>query len=185
MKKILFVIVALLCLNTADAQFNINLIGHLPYNAPLRDIWGHVDSTGKEYAIVGELAGTSIVDISDPTNPVEIFLSGGAGSDWRDLKVWNNHAYIVNETYNGMKIIDMSNLPNTITTADVYQFTGSTYGFNKAHNLYIDENGFAYIMGADNGVGGAIILDLNQDPKVPVELGRYNDFYIHDGMVFT
>lgn len=165
------------------SQLNMSLVGQLSYGSDLSDIWGHVDATGKEYAIVGKFSGTSIVDISTPSLPVEVFNSNGAPSIWRDLKVWNNHAYIVNEQNNGLKIIDMSNLPGFINGADVYQFTGVTYPFTSAHDLYIDENGFAYIMGANNGVGGAIILDLNNDPKVPVEVGRYNDFYLHDGMV--
>ncbi|MGB0882765.1 MAG: choice-of-anchor B family protein [Vicingaceae bacterium] len=166
------------------AQTNLSLVGQLTYGGTeLSDIWGHVDATGKEYAIVGKYNGTSIVDVSTPSNPVEVFVSNGANSIWRDLKVWNNHAYIVNETSGGLKIIDMSSLPSAITAADVYQYGGTSYPFNSAHDLYIDENGFAYIMGADNGVGGAIILDLNNNPKVPVEVGRYNDFYLHDGMV--
>jgi len=37
-------------------------------------------------------------------------------------------------------------------------------------------------MGADNGAGGSIMLDLTV-PLAPVELGRYNDFYLHDGFV--
>ena len=35
------------------------------------DIWGWTDSsTGKEYAIMGRITGTSFVDISDPVNPI-------------------------------------------------------------------------------------------------------------------
>ncbi|MCB0401566.1 MAG: choice-of-anchor B family protein [Flavobacteriales bacterium] len=168
-----------------QAQMNISLIGQLSFPASrgdVSDIWGYVDGNGNEYALVGLENGTSIVDISTPSSPVEVFYSPGASSIWRDLKVWNQHVYITNETGNGLKIIDMSSLPGAITSGDVYQFTGSTYPFTSAHDIYIDENGFAYIMGADNGVGGAIILDLNTNPKVPVEVGRYNDFYIHDGM---
>jgi len=183
LKRILLILLIALQTVVGHSQMNISLVGQLSYgNTELSDIWGHVDGTGKEYAIVGKFDGTSIVDISIPSNPVEVFLSNGASSIWRDLKVWNNHAYIVNETSGGLKIIDMSSLPGTVTPGDVYQFSGITYPFNSAHDLYIDENGFAYIMGADNGVGGAIILDLNNNPKVPVEVGRYNDFYLHDGM---
>jgi len=184
-KKILFATLTLLCISTTNAQLNLDLIGQLPYSGhgDVSDIWGHVDAAGNEYALVGLQDGTSIVDISIPSAPVEVFFSAGANTIWRDLKVWNNHLYITNEGSGGMKIIDMSNLPGAITGADVYQFTGSAYSFTQAHNIYIDENGFAYIMGADNGVGGAIILDLNNNPQVPVAVGRYNDFYIHDGMV--
>lgn len=186
LKKSLLFSLVFLQIFFASAQLNINLLSQFPYQSSrgdLNDIWGYVDGTGKEYALVGMVTGTSIVDVSIPTSPNEVFFSPGANSIWRDLKVWNEHAYIVNESNNGLKIIDMSNLPGAITGADVYQFSGSTYPFNSAHDLYIDENGYAYIMGADNGVGGAIILDLNIDPKNPVEVGRYNDYYIHDGMV--
>jgi choice-of-anchor B domain-containing protein len=183
LKRILFFLYLTSFMMQGYGQLNLSLVGQLSYTTDLSDIWGHVDATGKEYAIVGKITGTSIVDISTPSSPVEVFLSNGAPSIWRDLKVWNNHAYIVNETSGGLKIIDMSSLPGLITSSDVYQFTGVTYPFGSAHDLYIDENGFAYIMGADNGVGGAIILDLNNNPKVPVEVGRYNDYYLHDGMV--
>jgi len=189
LKKILFTTVTIFFLVTANAQLNINLVGQLDFSShavfwgSVNDIWGHVDGSGNEYALVGLADGISIVDISDPANPVEVFFSGGANSTHRDIKVWNNHAYITNETSGGLKIIDMSNLPGTIIGADVYQFLGFPNSFSEAHNLYIDENGFAYIMGSNSGVGGAIILDLNNNPKVPVQTGRYNDFYIHDGMV--
>ena len=184
LKQLLFLLLLIASFLPGYSQLNLSLVGQLSYGSTeLSDIWGHVDVTGKEYAIVGKFNGTSIVDVSTPTTPVEVFLSNGANSIWRDLKVWNNHAYIVNETSGGLKIIDMNSLPGTILPSDVYQFGGVTYPFNSAHDLYIDENGFAYIMGADNGVGGAIILDLNNNPKVPVEVGRYNEFYLHDGMV--
>lgn len=143
-----------------------------------------MDATGKEYALVGTEYGTSIVDISTPSNPVEVFFSPGDTTIWRDLKVWNDHVYITNDNGGGsLKIIDMSNLPGAITAGDVYVHTGTTYPFTIAHDIYIDENGYAYVMGADNGVGGAIFLDLNTNPKVPIEKGRYNDYYLHDGMV--
>ncbi|MDF1672109.1 MAG: choice-of-anchor B family protein [Vicingaceae bacterium] len=183
-KKLLLLAFVIFQVFNSNAQLNINLVGQLPStHGNLSDIWGYVDGNGNEYALVGANQGTQIVDISTPSAPVEVFFSPGAQTIWRDLKVWNQHAYIVNEGNNGLKIIDMSNLPGAITPGDVYQYTGSTYNFSSAHDIYIDENGYAYIMGADNGVGGAIILDLNVDPKNPVEVGRYNDFYLHDGMV--
>lgn len=184
MKRILLFVAILLQVIVVNAQLNINLIGQLtfPGHGDLSDIWGYVDGSGNEYAIVGLQDGTSIVDISTPSNPVQVFFSPGANTIWRDMKVWNNHAYIVNEGNNGMKIIDLSNLPGAITAGDVSQYSGSTYPFSTAHDLYIDENGYAYIMGSNNGNGGAIILDLNPDPENPVEVGRYNTYYLHDGM---
>lgn len=147
------------------------------------DIWGYVDEFGNEYAIVGNQTGTSIVDVTDPVNPVEVFYSAGANTIWRDMKVWGDFAYIVNEGGNGMKIIDLSALPGALNGGDVSQFTGSTYPFSTAHNIFIDEVGRAYIVGANNGAGGAIILDVATTPGSPIELGRYNDYYMHDVFV--
>ena len=59
------------------AQTNTTLLSHVDYQnlhqANLNDVWGYVDETGKEYAIVGTTKGTSILDVSNPTSPTEIF----------------------------------------------------------------------------------------------------------------
>lgn len=176
----------MLMASSVFSQFSLTEVAHFPY-APSRgdcsDIWGYVDGTGIEYAIVGNETGTSIVSLANPAAPVEVFYSPGATTIWRDIKIWGTTAYITNEGGNGLKIIDLSNLPGPITAADVSQFTGSTYPFETAHNVFIDEEGRAYICGADNGVGGAIILDLTVDPLNPVEIGRYNEYYLHDVFV--
>ena len=57
---------------------NVDLVAFLPVGAiggdrgvRLNDIWGWTDpETGKEYALVGRVDGTSFVDVSDPANPV-------------------------------------------------------------------------------------------------------------------
>ncbi|MEY2963904.1 MAG: hypothetical protein RL754_1165, partial [Bacteroidota bacterium] len=51
-----------------------------------------------------------------------------------------------------------------------------------AHNLWIDENGWCYVFGANVANGGALIFDLSLDPWNPIYLGMYNDYYLHDGM---
>lgn len=165
------------------AQLNLSFVSQYSYpgtRGDCSDIWGYVDQLGNEYAIVGNQNGTSIVSLADPFNPVEVFFSPGANTIWRDMKVWGTTAYITNEGGNGLKIIDLSNLPGAITAGDVYQYTGSTYPFTTAHNIYIDEVGRAYICGANNGQQGVIILDVDTDPFNPIELGRYNEFYVHD-----
>ncbi|MEZ5083650.1 MAG: choice-of-anchor B family protein [Bacteroidales bacterium] len=165
---------------TAFAQLNMDQLGHLSYNVDLSDVWGYVDENGNEYALVGTYNGLSIVDVTDPANPVEVFFKTGPNSIWRDIKTWGDYAYVSNEQDEGVLIVDLSPLPGTITTTT--NFTGDDYPFSSIHNLYIDETGKLYIMGADNGQGGAIICDLTADPMNPVELGRFNEFYLHDGM---
>ena len=62
------------------------------------DIWGWTDPVnGNEIAIVGRTNGTAFVDISDPENPVHLGLLRGhnnSTSSWRDIKVYNDHAFI-------------------------------------------------------------------------------------------
>ncbi|MCB0428843.1 MAG: choice-of-anchor B family protein [Flavobacteriales bacterium] len=170
------------CSLTAFAQQskNMNLLGSLTYSQSLSDIWGYVDTAGNEYALVGCRSGVSIVDVTDPTKPTEVFYTAGSASTWRDLKTWNKHAYITNETGNGLMIIDLSGLPSATPSPKVINDT--TY-FKKAHNLYIDENGICYVFGANTHNGGAVILDLNNDPEKPQYLGAFEDYYLHDGMV--
>jgi choice-of-anchor B domain-containing protein len=163
------------------SQLNMEILGQLPYQQELSDIWGYVDEQDNEYALVGVYDGFSVVDVTDPANPVEIFFGPGPSSIWRDIKTWGDYAYVSNESGGGIYIVDLSPLPggNIISTAN---FTGSTYPFQTVHNMYIDEFGKLYIFGANNGSGGAIICDLTQDPMNPVELGTFNDYYLHDGM---
>ena len=185
LKRILLISVIISQIFTVNAQLNTTLVGQLtfPGHGDINDIWGYVDGTGVEYALVGSNDGVHIVSLANPASPQEVFFADGPNSGWRDLKFWGTHAYISNENTGGMMIIDMSNLPGAITAGDVTNYTGSTYPFNSAHDLWIDENGICYVLGADNGNGGAIILDLNVDPENPIELGRYNDYYLHDAMV--
>jgi choice-of-anchor B domain-containing protein len=138
---------------------------------------------GNEYALVGGTKGTSVVDLSDPTNPIEIFWEPGIESTWRDLKTVGDYAYVTTEATNGLLIIDLSPLP-TSTTLPVTYYNGPTSGlWNSAHNLYANEDGYVYIFGADRGNGGVIILDVATDPMNPVEVGEFDNWYVHDGYV--
>ena len=48
----------------AQSSLNISLLGRESYLYDNNDIWGYTDSVGTEYALVGTIAGVSIVDIS-------------------------------------------------------------------------------------------------------------------------
>jgi len=162
-------------------NYNLSLEGQLTYTQSISDIWGYVDQQGNEYALVGAFNGFSVVDISDPANPVEVFFNPGANSTWRDIKTWNDHAYVTNESTGGLLIVDLSTLPGQ-PNLDTVTYHGSTYPFSSAHNLYIDENGICYIIGADYGSRGAIMLDLSVDPEAPVEVGIWDNYGIHDAI---
>jgi choice-of-anchor B domain-containing protein len=175
---------------TLPAQTNIEFVGELSYqdlhNSDLANLWGYTDEEGNEYAIMGvngnnngDAGGVSIVDLSDPADPQEVFFFPGPTSIWREVKVWEDHAYITTEANGGgLTIVDMGPLPqsNALTATVFFDPAWET-----SHALFIDENGRLYIFGAGEGNGGAIMYDLTQDPMVPVRVGEYDALYIHDG----
>jgi choice-of-anchor B domain-containing protein len=164
----------------SQSTLNTTQLGHLSYTQSLNDVRGAAYN-GREYALVGVRDGLSIVDVTDPTAPTEVFFGPGPSSTWRDPFFHNGHAYCVTEGGGGMLIVDMSPLPTTAPLPTTL-YTGSTFEFESAHNMFIDtDNDKAYIFGTDN-IDGAIILDIS-NPMSPVELGVWNDFYIHDGFI--
>lgn len=169
------------------SQVNIDSIGHVDFqalhNTKINEVWGYVDEFGNEYAIVGAESGTSVVDISDPANPVEVFWEPGMQSIWRDMKTFGDYAYVTTEAQNGLLIIDLSPLPSS-TNLQTYYYTGPTGNeWQSAHNLYADSSGYLYIFGANRGNGGVIMLDVNNlgTPTNPVEVGTFDNWYVHDG----
>ncbi len=166
-------------------QLNMTELSNLEYqiahNAQLNDIWGYVDELGNEYALVGTTEGTSIVDVTDPANPVEVFWLQGMSSTWRDLKVWDDYLYVTTEAQQGLTIIDLSPLPASTNLTSALYFGPTGQNWASAHNLYIDENGYAYIFGANRGNGGVIMLDVHTTPMAPQEVGVFDNWYAHDG----
>lgn len=170
----------------AQDSLNMSIVGTLDYQSlhgtGLSDVWGYEDETGIEYAIVGANDGTSIVSLANPANPVEVFWEPGSNSTWRDCKTWGDYAYITTEANDGLLIIDMTPLPGGSITSTNYYFGPGGDPWSSAHNLYIDENGRCYIFGANRDAGGVIMLDLTSDPMNPVEVGKFENWYCHDGM---
>ena len=184
MKKIYYLIfLAFFALNGLVAQnspLNTTGLGQLSYPERLSSIWGYTDSTNREYALVGVYNGVSIVDITNPTNPVELSFVNGGNTIWRELKTFRNYMYVVSEVVNeGLLIADLSNLPSSITHQYKYLTVGSDTVFN-AHTLYVDEFGYLYLGGTNLANGAPLIFDLNSDPQNPVYLGTCGNVYAHD-----
>ena len=78
------------------------------------DSWGWTDATtGKEYALVGLNNGTAFVDISDNDNLLYLgkLPTATETSSWRDIKVYQDHAFIVSEANgHGMQVFDLTKL---------------------------------------------------------------------------
>jgi choice-of-anchor B domain-containing protein len=187
MKKILFV-VSLVCFTSLSfGQLNMTQLANLNFqslhNTELNDIWGYVDTLGNEYALVGAVKGTSIVNVTVPTAPSEVFWKPGMNSIWRDIKTYGKYAYVTTEAAQGLLIIDMSSLPSSFVLPTAFYNGPSGNAWASAHNLFIDENGYAYIFGANRGNGGVIILDVHTNPMAPIEVGVFDNWYAHDGYV--
>ena len=176
----------MMIVSASFGQLNITEVGYLDiptmHETGLNDVWGYEDEDGNEYVLVGAMDGISVVDISDPTSPTEVFWTAGLNSIWRDLKVHGDYAYVTTEALQGLMIIDLSPLPES-TELPVSIYTGPDGGeWLSAHNLYYDD-GYIYIFGAGRGNGGVIILDVATDPLNPIEVGEFDNWYAHDGYV--
>tara|TARA_B100000767_G_scaffold248785_1_gene249947 strand:+ start:172 stop:1440 length:1269 start_codon:yes stop_codon:yes gene_type:complete len=153
------------------------------------DIWGWTDSqTGMEYALMGLNDGTAFVDISTPDQPIYLgkLLSASESSIWRDIKVFEDYAFIVSEARNhGLQVFDLTRLRDI---KNVQRFTADVHftEFGNAHNIAINEtSGFAYVIGSKLYKGGPAFIDIN-DPLNPILAGGFEDeSYSHDAHVVT
>jgi len=174
-----------------------DLMGHIPIaelggaGASGTDSWGWTDiATGKEYAIVGTSTGTAFVDISDTQNLsiIGVLPTATVNSSWRDIKVFQNHAFIVSEhamNY-GMQIFDLTRLRDTQNIPVTFTEDAHYAEFGSSHNIAINEDsGYAYIVGADTYNGGPNFVNI-QNPIDPIGEGGFSDGgYSHDAQVVT
>jgi choice-of-anchor B domain-containing protein len=181
------------CENGVAGSFICNgfdLINHITLSELFasggNDCWGWTDpSSGKEYAIMGVDNGTVFVDISDPLEPVLVakVLTETSPSSWRDVKVYNNHAFIVSEASgHGMQVFDLTRLANVMSPPEFLDPDAVYSEFSNAHNIVINEDtGFAYAVGTNTFGGGPHFINI-QNPTSPSAAGGYAaDGYSHDG----
>jgi choice-of-anchor B domain-containing protein len=152
----------------------------------INDIWGWTDSvSGREFALVGRVDGTSFVEVTDPANPVylgELPMTEGAQANmWRDIKVYKNHAFIVADGAgpHGMQVFDLTQLRNVQNAPVTFKSTAHYDRIHSAHNIVINEaTGFAYPVGNSMGgetCGGALHMIDIRDPSAPKFAGCYAD----------
>ncbi len=151
------------------------------------DNWGWTDpETGIEYVVSGLNDGTGFVSIEDPQNPIYLgkLPTATNPSDWRDVKVYNNHAFIVSEaTDHGLQVFDLTRLRG-LTEPQNFIADATLTDFGNAHNIAInEETGFAYVIGSSLYQGGPIFIDINA-PKNPVIVGGFETAsYTHDAQI--
>ncbi len=138
---------------------NIDLLSHVSMTElgvqRVNDIWGWTDARTKDdYALLGSTTGTVFVRITDPKRPVVLGIlptaSTTGGSSWRDIKVYEDHAYIVSEhTNHGVQVFDLTRLRDWSGSYTTYGVDAHYTGHGNAHNIHINtDTGFAYTVGA-------------------------------------
>ena len=172
---------------------NYDLVGYVSLdemNAESgNDCWGWTDpNNGKEYALMGLDNGTAIVDISTPNSPIYLgkIPTETVPSSWRDLKVYDNHVFIVSEAAgHGMQVFDLKQLRGL----DSQQNFSADYvysGYGHSHNIAINtESGYAYTAGAGstNDPVGIHALNISNPTSPTLELELPDFGYSHDAQI--
>jgi choice-of-anchor B domain-containing protein len=186
------------------AQVQLQEIPSSPIS--ISNLWGFVDlDDNREYAVVGHRNGTAVYDVTVPATPVLVGNVAGNSSLWREVKVYQvldtntgthrAYAYVTTEAAgSGLQIIDLSNLPNSISLA------GTLAEFGSSHTVYISNvdyasmaalpgrEAFLVIAGA-NVAGGAYRIYSLANPVAPtlVTPPPAGTGYMHDStsMIIT
>lgn len=166
---------------------NVDLVAQVPIPAigaaTGADVWGWTDpETGREIAIPTTTFGMAYVDVTDPASPVVLGRTfvGYEGSDddvvWRDIKVHEDHAYLVSEHVDtNLTILDLTTLRGVTSDQGLIEPTYVYEAISDAHNIAInEETGVAYPVAGSECDGGMSMLDLS-DPADIQDLGCVND----------
>ncbi|MHC4845740.1 MAG: choice-of-anchor B family protein [Planctomycetota bacterium] len=147
------------------------------------DCWGYTSPSGREYAIMGLSDGVGFVEVTDPGAPVLLTTLAAVNSGWRDIKIYEDHAYYVSEGGDGIVVVDRSNIDSGVVNI-VNQVTGP--GTDATHNVAIDEDsGFLYrVGGGTSPIEGLRIYSLANKSN-PAFVGEWDDRYIHDAQIVT
>ncbi len=179
----------LLCLFTNlgfSQNVNVTFQSKTTYTGQtLSNIWGYA-AGGQEYALVGAKNGMIVTNVTNPAAPVQIVQIAGASSDWREIRTYQNYAYVATEGGGGLQIVNLAPLPSASLPVVTYTGGGTTPGtINTIHALQVDEaKGFLYLYGSNLVGGRAMVFDLNTNPAAPIYKGYYNPIgYAHDGYV--
>jgi choice-of-anchor B domain-containing protein len=162
---------------TAAQSQNITLLAHQNVRPLCNGSTAYVHSDGREYEIMGARDGTSIVRITDPSNPVEVGFIPGTTAGIREPEQYQNYIYVVGAGVlaTGIQVISMADpdhpvLVNTVTDTQ------------DAENLTVDTaRGYLYTTGSFPYTGhpGLHIYSL-ADPANPARIGTYEPYQIHD-----
>jgi choice-of-anchor B domain-containing protein len=165
------------------SAFGTTLIGRLDPvgSGTYADIWGYTDpNTGREYALMADqTVGLHVIDVTDAepvlSATVPGFAPSGQVADAKDVKVWNQYAYLVHE-YAPIMVIDLTDPTDPQVAGAIDVQPGATSG--GSHNIEVNGD-YLYVVGG-RSPGGLRVYDLAADPIDPPRTGEYQPSYFHD-----
>jgi tetratricopeptide (TPR) repeat protein len=131
-------------------------------------VWGYTSPGNRRYALLGLSNGTAFVDVTVPSQPVLLLVFPGPANLARDVRTYQDHAYVVSEGGDGIQVFDLSQIDTGIVT---YLGAVNDVGPSATHTLTIDEDsGFLYRSGG-NSATGLRIYDVGTNPSSPTLVG--------------
>lgn len=205
--KAKLLLIALLFSCSLRAQYayqNISLLGRFDDSTVVAEpalgiryqsCWGWTDpSNGREYGIIGSTAGTYIIEVTNPTNPVmRDYVPGRAQARiWHEYKTYGNYLYMISDGGgNSLQIADLTYLPDSVHV--VYD---STDIFDSGHTLYVDGNKL-YVASVSSPGGNFSSMNVYSlsnpaypqllarlDTDFPV-IGSVHDMYVTNDTVYA
>lgn len=129
------------------------------------DVWGYTAPDGREFAFIGDSAGISILDATDPTNIKSLGFYPVSATSYatRDYTSVGRFIYAVSDYHRGIRVFEIqaNGLPKD------HGFVQTTT-IARAHNIRSDPaTGYLYVV-----EGGVSIFDASQTPTNPKLLAR-------------
>lgn len=182
---------------TMLSNFDVSSVPSEPtFGIRYNGIWGWHDGAGKEYGFIGATNGVFIVEVTNPTTPVQRDFVPGCVTNciWRELKTYNNYLYMVSDDGgpNCLQIADLSYLPDSVHI--VYQ---SDSIFRRSHTIYIDGDKLycGYVTGGIFGGSTSMAVFSLSNPTLPLflrnlldddpSIGQVHDMYVRNDTVYA
>ena len=158
------------------------------------DIWGWEGPEGREYAIMGGLAHTYFIDITNPRDPELVAKKPGRGKKaiHRDYATYQHYCYAVTDEAPGaLRIYDLQYLPDSVPLVyDSTEFTSRSHNiFQENQRLYLLANKFSAgsrirsapmsVLSIENPEDPELLSHMTPDSVTP----SINIRYVHDAYV--
>lgn len=183
MRLTVFLVALLFSIELVHASAQLNVLGRFARSRGVEynDVWGWTAPDGREYGLLGVQDGTSIIDVTDTNALKEITFIPSNKSIWKDIKTYQNFAYVVNESGGGMQILDLSKLPQKVEVVATYT------GFSTSHNIYIDTDRALLFAEGDHAQPVRVLsLASPTQPKQLSFLGvECHDIFARDGLLYV